>query len=1095
MARVCPKCGSKFDDRVAQCPNDGSPTLIVGDEQGLVGKTIDGRFTIRTLIGVGGMGAVYRAHQHSMDRDVAIKVLHKDLASNEQEVMRFFREAKAASSLTGAHTITVFDFGQTDDGMLYLVMELLTGLSLADYMERSPEPMEPKRAVKIIRQVLDALVQAHTAGVLHRDLKPDNIFLVEEEDTKDFVKVLDFGIAKVIGRETTNLTATGMVVGTPTYMSPEQGLGEELDARSDLYSVGTILFEMLAGRPPFEAETPVAVVVKKVHEKPPKIRQINPAAKVSDALENLIARIIATDPGNRPNDSREIRSLLAKVMGSGFEAKDSEPPPSSGPAPTTASKPVEATPVSHPRTSAQPMEAPPPSMRPMATMHGATVDRAPLHTAIRPKARRVRKEKPNTRLAPVLGGTIALAIALILWAVLGWESETKVSERDGPDQPVITDGTGTSMADLPAAKRTTLPKQVEDEARKLWSSLSSGDVVEAVIHVEKITQQRESMHVGNLTPLAAVFLSKFMEATRETSPLRASRLATSALGLAPDYPDLYFNLAATSLRKGLPGFGTAVSAFVQGVKVSARYPRGVLVAAANGSFYLSQALLAMILVISLILLFRHGSKLVHDAGDLFYAATTTSVSLSNMTGSRRSKRSFKRRIARIPIVAVLALFLLFPFLAGLGLLSSVVLIMLAVSLYARRSEIVAIVLVLLFTFLTVPLGVVSHLPLKAEASLGSRVWTCVREYCSKDQVSPLERAVVDKQDGTWTYVGLALQKIHDAPDSSAAFSAASTYLETATPDKGGTVATLLGNVKVLHSLAFCPEGVPHVGSLSSAAESFENATKGVREPGEALRGLAVAQGLLGRRKAMIETIDRLVALTRESDLTFQEKIPSATGKQDVCALLPVISSELRTPPPPDWPIYLQGLDVRNLSPALPAQKLLLGSLPTRGLPFFALLGLLFLPIFVLAGRRYRMASRCPRCGSISCSKCDVRSSGFDYCPTCLFDQVRPAFIDPLDQVAMQRRRDDIRRWDNIATPLFALVVPGSVQLAKGRPLRGIIMLLGTALALGWMIMPVAPLQDVIAYRSLERTGLSMIPPLLLFTVFLWSALDVWLRRK
>ncbi|NOZ00949.1 MAG: serine/threonine protein kinase [Deltaproteobacteria bacterium] len=169
MSRVCPECGKEFPDTVKRCPVDNSRTLVVDAADDLIGKTIEDRFTVKSLLGKGGMGAVYRAFQHSMDREVALKVMRRDLASNTEAVKRFFREAKAASKLNNPHTITVFDFGQTDDGLLYIVMELLHGRPLARVQKENPGPMEPSRALNIVNQVLTALADAHAIGILHRD--------------------------------------------------------------------------------------------------------------------------------------------------------------------------------------------------------------------------------------------------------------------------------------------------------------------------------------------------------------------------------------------------------------------------------------------------------------------------------------------------------------------------------------------------------------------------------------------------------------------------------------------------------------------------------------------------------------------------------------------------------------------------------------------------------------------------------------------------------------------------------------------------------------------------------------------------------------
>jgi len=1086
VAKICPKCGAKFDDRVNQCPNDGAKTLVIGDEQGLVGKTIDGRFTIRSLIGVGGMGAVYRAHQHSMDRDVALKVLHKELASNEQEVMRFFREAKAASSLTGAHTITVFDFGQTEDGMLYLVMELLRGQSLADLMEANPGPMDHRRAVGIIRQVLEALVQAHAAGVLHRDLKPDNVFMISDEASEDFVKVLDFGIAKLIGRESTNLTATGMVVGTPTYMSPEQGLGEDLDARSDLYATGVMLFEMLTGKPPFEAESPVAVVVKKVHEPAPSLLQINPGIRVPGQLEKAVAGILATDPGDRPADARETRQLLLRSLGSGFEKAARE-----------SSKQERAAQPSEP--APPPSAGPPPAARPERPARLPTPRPATIRprTAVRPKARMVPKRRRPAipRIAALAGAAVALAIALVIWAVLGSHGETDVIEKGKDVQLDSVAEQIPRVAELPVSERSALPIRMEEPAQGLLEALRSGKATGVELQIDRLVTMRKAAQIGNLTPLAAIFVSKFDKATAEVTPIKAAKLASRAIGLAPDYPGLLFNLARAELRKGVTGFGPAVSAYVKGLAVSVRYPRGLLIWAANLSFYLSIGLLAMILTFSTLLLVRHGSKLIHDIGDIFNAAPITKFFLQDMARSRDTGLSLGRQLARVFLGIVLVLAVLFPFFAGLGLLTSAVLGLVLASIYAGRSEIMAALLVLVAAFLMVPLGIVTNLPLKAEASLGSKIWACAREYCSSDQASVLERVAVESPEDTWTWVGLAYQKLHDAPGSAASLSTAATYLENAKPDKNGIVSSLLGNVLVLHSLASCPDGMPHAGNLATAAEHYESASRGVLSPKAALRGLAIAQGLLGKRTAMKETIDRLVALTQERDLEFQEKIPTTTRSDTVCRLLPELSAEMRTPHPPDWQLYLHGIDVMDVPPALPAKALLIGEMPANWFPIIVLLGLLAMPLVVPLARRNTPAARCPRCGNISCSRCDVRTSGFDYCPSCLFEQVRPAFIDPLDQVALQRQRDEKRMWDRVGSPLFALLVPGLVQMLKGRPIRGGLMLFGLVLSLAALIHPVPPLQDVIAYSGSSVAGLPMLPPVLLAIVFIWSAMDVWLRRE
>lgn len=323
MPRFCPECGKRFDSDVTECPSDGARTYSIVETGDLIGKQIDGRFTIRETLGTGGMGTVYRARQHSMDRDVAMKLLSRSRMNDEQAVRRFFRESRATSRLVNPHTITVFDFGQDPaDGTFYIAMELLKGRPLTALMGADRGPMDPGRAVQLVMQALESLEEAHAAGVLHRDMKPDNIFVLDVP--KDFVKVLDFGIAKLLTTRTEPITGEGLTFGTPEYMSPEQAGGKNLDARSDLYSLGQILFELLAGRSIFTEGTSLEVLVNKVKKPAPTLRQVNPDVSLPSALERLLERLLASDPGKRPESADETRRLLSEAMGTGIP--DAPPP-------------------------------------------------------------------------------------------------------------------------------------------------------------------------------------------------------------------------------------------------------------------------------------------------------------------------------------------------------------------------------------------------------------------------------------------------------------------------------------------------------------------------------------------------------------------------------------------------------------------------------------------------------------------------------------------------------------------------------------------------------------------------------------------------
>ena len=313
MKMICPQCRKRTDGPF--CPHDGYATVVAerfeGPNERLVGKVFDGRYRVEALVGLGGMGAVYRAVQLSMNRPVALKILRPEFATNLDQVRRFQTEARAASKLDHPNTIRVHDFGQSEDGHLYLVTELLEGESLAALMRRVGA-LAPGRAASIICQILKALSEAHAHGIVHRDLKPENIFLKRLHGEQDFVKVLDFGIAKVQGRRGKSLTTTGTVVGTPLYMSPEQAQGVEVGVASDIYAVGAVLYELLSGRPPFEGETAMAVMMAHIQSAlAPLPLGDDPSLR---GLSDLVARCLEKSPSRRPASADALREALEDFM-------------------------------------------------------------------------------------------------------------------------------------------------------------------------------------------------------------------------------------------------------------------------------------------------------------------------------------------------------------------------------------------------------------------------------------------------------------------------------------------------------------------------------------------------------------------------------------------------------------------------------------------------------------------------------------------------------------------------------------------------------------------------------------------------------------
>ena len=278
--------------------------------QDLVGQQIFGQYSIIKKLGEGGMGAVYLARQADIEQDIAIKVLLREAAQSKEIVQRFYREAKVISMLTHPNIIRVFIFGRREE-LLYLAMEYVKGRELRDDL-RSGQPMDEMRVIRIMKQACSALAEAHDLGIVHRDLKPDNILLTSFRGDNDFVKILDFGIAKITENQDSNqakLTQAGIVYGTPEYLSPEQAQALALDHRTDIYSLGVMLYEMMTGQVPFMSDSPVKILTKHVFEQPTPPSQIAPH-RVSPTMQGIIMRAMAKSAADRFPDALDMFRAL-----------------------------------------------------------------------------------------------------------------------------------------------------------------------------------------------------------------------------------------------------------------------------------------------------------------------------------------------------------------------------------------------------------------------------------------------------------------------------------------------------------------------------------------------------------------------------------------------------------------------------------------------------------------------------------------------------------------------------------------------------------------------------------------------------------------
>jgi serine/threonine protein kinase len=330
IAKICPQCGVEYDTASRFCPNDGTPLRPKGSTDPFVGRVLAERYHMLKRLGEGGMGKVYLAEHVKMNRHCAVKVMNSALLNDSDAAQRFAREASNAARIIHPNVAAVFDYGETD-GVVYLVMEYVEGEPLTRLLERETM-LQPARAVDIAHQVSEALVAAHELGIVHRDLKPDNIIIAAGKNGRDIAKVVDFGIAKAIEEAPgESLTRTGLVIGTPEYMSPEQLLGDPVDARSDIYSLGCILYQMLTGRRTFDEPTREQMIKRRLTEKAPHPRDLVP--DLPKTLDLIVARLLNRTPHDRYATAAEVRDLLipAIALEGGFDDPSWRPQSRSNP--------------------------------------------------------------------------------------------------------------------------------------------------------------------------------------------------------------------------------------------------------------------------------------------------------------------------------------------------------------------------------------------------------------------------------------------------------------------------------------------------------------------------------------------------------------------------------------------------------------------------------------------------------------------------------------------------------------------------------------------------------------------------------------------
>lgn len=470
--RQCPQCLSTYEDDVSFCPADGTRTEPQATDatdssisrDPLVGTVIDGRYRVEERIGQGGMGVVYRATHVVLNKPLALKVIRREHAGDSGVLSRFLREARAASAIGHPNIVLINDLGTNADGSAYLAMEYLEGETLAHAMQRGPISYD--RALAIFVQIAGALEAAHAQGIVHRDLKPENIFLIHEDKDQAFVKILDFGIAKV-KNAAAKLTRTGLVFGSPSYISPEQAAGQPVDHRSDIYSFGVIMYQVLSGQLPFEAESQMALITKHMFEPPLSLR--DSGCHIPSALDAIVLRCLQKKPELRQASMRELDNDLRRVQLS----------PVSEPRPSAPSE--RANPVAHDATAVDPsavgegdstasqnaqlrmytsLASVPPGSYAAAS---ETLDAALLAHAFQTDEEvplSVPKQRPRWIWAVAAG--VLLLVVLSLWAP---EATPLPGNNDLPSEPAAAASTQTQQQQIPAARPSPSmgPREVDAE--------------------------------------------------------------------------------------------------------------------------------------------------------------------------------------------------------------------------------------------------------------------------------------------------------------------------------------------------------------------------------------------------------------------------------------------------------------------------------------------------------------------------------------------------------------------------------------------------------------------------------------------------------
>jgi serine/threonine protein kinase len=430
--KICPTCGTEYPLSERFCPRDGTALRSSNAQADLLGSIVADRYHILKKLGEGGMGTVYLAEHVKMGRKSALKVMNPGMNTDADAIARFNREASNASRLSHPNICGIYDFGETSDGLIYLAMEFIEGSSLTSLIEKTGA-LPAARCGSIIHQTSDALQVAHDAGIVHRDLKPDNIMVTKNRDGSDLVKVVDFGIAKASSSDAQKVTKTGLVVGTPEYMSPEQLAGDKLDGRSDIYSLGLVAFNCLTGKLPFPAETVQEAMIMRLTDKPRTLAETAPGTSWPAELQATMDKALQRDATVRYQSAAQFGREFAAAISAMPATQAMEAGTAVMSAPAAAGREVPKTRVRESQQRTVPVEA------------ASIPERKPSAPRPAPVA-----EKGKSKMPMILGGSGALVAAAVAAFMIMNKPETPAG--NGPVDPAA--GTQTAAPPGPTGDTT-----------------------------------------------------------------------------------------------------------------------------------------------------------------------------------------------------------------------------------------------------------------------------------------------------------------------------------------------------------------------------------------------------------------------------------------------------------------------------------------------------------------------------------------------------------------------------------------------------------------------------------------------------------------